>query len=246
MAISLIGSTGGAGATNGGTLTRTIPVTVLSGDIVVVCACQGTAVTGAFTVTSSSGGALTQALSSVFQSSNVKLGVFYIVSSGQSLTQVLTSGTGGSSDTTNSVVMVFRGVSTAAALDGVTGTTSNGSGTTPDSPSITPGSGSTSAVLPFAVVSAFGASIQDTAVTQPTSWALTGNGNATDNRPSTVCAAWITYQSTAAFNPGAWSGLTSATWVSATVLLRPEMDFGWSMIPIYDPPDYRNYEVVGY
>lgn len=244
MAISLIGSTGGAGAINGGTLTRTIPVTVLSGDLVLVCAGQGTAVTGAFSVTSSSGGPFTQILSSVYQSGNIKIGAWYQISSGQSLTQVVTSGTGGSSDTTNSVVMVFRGVSSATPVD-VTGTVSSGSGTTPDSPSITPGGGSTNAVLPYAAISAFVAGTQDAAVTEPTGWAQTGNSNATDNRPSTVAAAWITYGSTAAFNPPAWSGLTSVGWVAISVLLRPEMDFGWEM-KMTEPLDNRNYEIVGY
>lgn len=245
MAVVLVGSTGGSGATNGGTLTRTIPVTVQSNDVVVAVACQGTSVTGAFAVTSSSGGAFTQALSSVFQSSNVKMGIWWIQSSGQSLTQVVTSGTGGSSDTTNSVVMVFRNVSTGAPLDGVTGTTSNGSGTTPDSPSITPGGTAANGVLPYMVISAFAASVQDTTVTQPTSWALAGNANATDNRPSTCCAATVTIQSTAAFDPGAWSGLTSATWVSGTVLLRPDFDLGWELKP-HDGSDYRKHNVIGY
>lgn len=249
MAITLIGSTGGAGAINGGTLTTTIPVTVLSNDVVVAACCQGTAVTGLFGVTSSSGGPFTQALSSVFASTSalVKLGVWWIQSSGQSLTQVVTSGTGGSSDTTNCVVMVFRNVSTAAPLDGVTGTTSNGAGTTPDSPSITPGGLSANGVLPYMVISAFAAGIQDATVTQPTSWALSGNCNATDNRPSTVCAATVTIVSTAAFDPAAWSGLTSASWASATVLLRPDIDFGWKLEP-HNVPDYSRYYdgIVGY
>lgn len=247
MAIVLVGSTGGAGATNGGTLTRTIPVTVLSNDVVVAVCCQGTAVTGAFGVASSSGGAFTQALSSVFASTNglVKFGIWWKQSTGQSLTQVVTSGTGGSSDTTNCVVMVFRNVSTGAPLDGITGTTTNGAGTTPDSPGITPGGGSTSGVLPYVAISAFCAAVQDTAVTEPSGWTQTGNSNATDNRPSTCAAAIITVQSTATFNPGAWSGLTSASWASGSVLLRPDIDFGWEMKPT-NFPDYKGFEIVGY
>lgn len=245
MAISLVGSTGGAGAANGGTLTQTIPVTVLSGDMVVVAACLGSSLTGAFTVSSSSGGAFTQALSSVFQSSSIRLGVFYQRSSGQALTQVVTSGTGASSDTTSAVIMVFRGVSTSV---NPTAQTSNGSGTTPDSPSITPAGGSSAGVLPYAAITTFAAMIQDATVTQPSSWALTGNSNATDNWPSTVCAAWLTYNSTAALDPAAWSGLTTATWVSASILLTPTFVPGAGVETAF-PADhllFPPYQTIGY
>ncbi len=211
MAISFLGSSAGAGNTNGGNATITLP-TNLASDVVYVFATIGSSRTPTITATTSVGAETFTSVMTQLDSSSVHFTVLRRVLTAPR-TQAIITGTGNSSDTTTGVAYVFRNANTLTPED-VTITSTNGSGTTPDSPSITVSS------CGDAIITCFGAGISDTTVTQPSSFLNTGNGDASDNWPSTTWASWITYNSTAAINPAAWAALTSATWISATVAVR--------------------------
>lgn len=212
MAISFLGSSTGAGAINGGNATITLPSNQGS-DVVYVFATIGSSRTPTITVTTSVGAETFTPVMTQIDSSSVHFNVLRRVLTA-ARTQAIITGTGNSSDTATGVAYVFRGANTLSPED-ATITSTTGSGTTPDSPSITVNS------CGDAIITCFGAGISDTAVTQPSSFLTTGNGDASDNWPSTTWAARIAYASTAAINPAAWSGLTSATWISATVAVQP-------------------------
>lgn len=211
MAISFLGSSTGAGAINGNNATITLPTNQLA-DVVYVFATIGSSRTPTITVRTSVGAAETFTPIITVDSSSVHFSVQrWIIASPR--TQAIVVGTGNSSDTATGVAYVFRNVNMLTPED-VTPTSTTGSGTTPDSPSITVGNSGD------AIITCFGAGVSDTAVTAPSSFLNTGNGNASDNWPSTTWASWITYNSTAPIDPAAWAGLTSATWIAATVAVE--------------------------
>lgn len=215
-AISLAGSTGG-GAINGGNVTLTYPAgSNAVGNVAICTVTLGTSRAQVLAVASSSGAAYSQIVSTI-QSSNVRFGVFrrIILSTGE--TQATITGTGGSTDATSTVIHLFAAVDKTTPED-VTATSTNGSGTTPDSPSITVASSGD------AIISAIGIGLVSVP-TAPSSFLNTAIGSATDTHPATSAAAWITNASTAAFNPAAWAS-TTATWISATIALRREYDIG--------------------
>lgn len=241
MAISFVGSsTWEATANNGGNVSVTLS-SLVAGDYIVATVGIGSSRTPSITVTSSStSAAYTSLLGVTLKSSSMSFGVF-----GKLLTAADTTvqsfGTGASSDSTVMTVMAFRGVDPTNPIDATT-TSTTGSGTTPDSPSITV------ATSNCAIISAVNAQVTDTAVTAPTSFANQIDINANDNWDATCGMAWITNDSTSAFNPTSWTGFTSATWGSATVALRPFIPtFTWQdMAGFTQIPDYRIVEVSGY
>lgn len=223
MAISFLGSSTGGGATNGGNVTLTLPSSTGNGDVVIaICAIGSSRAAPTLTVTTSVGAETFTQIVTTIRTSNCHFGVFRRVLTA-ARTQAIFTGTANTSDTTAGVAFVYRGVDNTTPED-VAATSTNGSGTTPDSPSITVASSVTG------IITCFGAQINDTAVTAPSSFLNTANATANDNWDATIGAAWITYSSTTAINPGAWSGLTSATWASATIALR-QSTAGFSVQP---------------
>lgn len=211
MAISFLGSSTGAGATNGNNATITLPTNQI-GDVAYVFATIGSSRTPTLTVSTSVGAETFTSVLNQIDSSDVHFGVFRRILTAPR-TQAIITGTGNSSDTTTGVAYVFRNVNMLTPED-VPPTSATGSGTTPDSPSITV------QVSGDAIITCFAGGVSDTAVTAPSSFLNVGNGNASDNQPSTTWAAWITYNSSAPIDPAAWSGLTSATWIAATVAVE--------------------------
>lgn len=222
MAISFVGSSE-QGVGNGGNATINFsPVSV--GDYVLLAATLGTTRTTGMAVTSSSGGAVYTTVLSTITSSFARFAMFRHIVASTGETTVTITGTAGASDSLAAVAMVFSGVDPTTPED-ATATSTTGSGTTPDSPSITVAS------CGCAIISAFGAQVTDATVTQPTSFINPVVINNNDTIDATTGQAWLTYNSTAPFNPTSWTGLTSATWIAATVALRP-------FIPPYTYQDY--------
>lgn len=216
--ISFVNSTGG-GAINGGNVTLTYPAGVGPGDCSIVTVTLGTSKTTTLSVTSSSGAAsFYSQIVTTIQSSFVRFGVFRrIIASSAELSCIVT-GSGGSTDATSAVIHVFENVDRTTPED-VTATSTNGGSTTPDSPSITVAS------CGCAIISAVGIGIVS-APTAPSSFVNSQVATGSDTHPITSAAAWITNNSTAAFNPTTWTS-TSATWASATIALRRAYDQGF-------------------
>ena len=209
--ISFVNSTGG-GALNGANVTLTYPAGVGVGDVSVVTVTLGTSKASTLSVTSSSGAAsFYSQIVSTIQSSNVRFGVFRRVIASSAELSCIVTGTGGSTDSTTAVLQAFDFVERTTPED-VTATSTNGSGTTPDSPSITVAS------CGCAIISAVGIGIVS-APTAPSSFLNSVVATGNDTNKATSAMAWITNASTAAFNPTTWTS-TSATWISATVALR--------------------------
>lgn len=225
MAISFIGSTGGS-AINGGNVTLTLPGTYKAGDVAIVNITLGTSKATTMSVASSSGGAYDQIVSTI-TSSLVRFAVFAeTIPSTGALTQAVITGTGGSTDATAAVVHIFRGCELSSVASGqidgqdVAATSTTGATANPDSPSITVASCS------CVVITSVGFGIIN-ALTAATSWlnATTAVGN--DTNPANAAQAWITNVSTSALNPVQWTSTGVAdTWCSATIALKPSIDYG--------------------
>lgn len=219
MAISFVGSTAG-GAVNGGNVTLTLPGTFKPGDVAYVTATLGTSRTTSPTVRSSSGGTsstnFTELITSV-NSSYCRFSVFRLsITSTATQTQAVVIGTANSTDATAGAVLILRGAENSSPED-VTSTSTTGASANADSPSITVVSCSD------AIISAIG--IQFVSIpTAPSSFLNAATANANDTIDATAGIAWITNATTAAFNPTAWTS-TSASWCSATVAVRPSIDY---------------------
>lgn len=238
MAITFVGSSE-QGVINGGNATLNFsPVSV--GDYVLLAVTLGTSRTTGMAVTSSSGAAIYTTVVSTVTSSFARFAMFRNIVTSTGETTVSVTGTGGTSDALAAVVMVFSGVDPTTPED-VTATSTTGSGTTPDSPSITVAS------CGCAIISAFGAQVSDTAVTAPSSFLNQTNVNANDTIDATTGQAWLTFNSTSPVNPTSWSNLTSATWISATVALRPFIPpFTWLTMAPWAEPDLQRTDILGY
>lgn len=212
MAVSFVATVSNSTG-NGNTPTLTLPtsVTMDPGDYVLVAY----AVTRTLTMNVASSNSTT-AYTQIFPT--VSNGNLFFSAWGRVMpdpieTQAICLGTGNAQDVTVAVATVFRGVDQSTPLD-VTATSTIGTGTTPDSPSITPVSSNN------AYVSCVGSLVSDATVTAPSSFLNQVNINAADTRAATAAMAWLTFVSTSAFNPGSWTNFTSAAWGSGTVALR--------------------------
>lgn len=238
MAIAFVGSSA-QGVTNGGNATITFSP-VSSGNYILVAATLGTTRTTGMVISGSAAGLTYTTILSTITSSFARFAMFRRLAASTTETTVSITGTGGTSDSLAAVAMVFSGVDPTTPED-ATVTSTTGSGTTPDSPSITVES------CGCAIISAFGAQISDTTVTAPSSFLNQTNINANDTIDATTGQAWLTYNSTAPINPTAWSNLTTATWISATVALRPFVPpFVWQDYSPNFPDFYRTTELTGY
>lgn len=217
-AIAFVNSTGG-GAINGNNVTLTYPAGVGPGDVAVVTVTHGTSKASTLSVTSSSGAAsfYTQIVTTIV-SSFARFGVFRRVIVSSAELSCIVTGTGGSTDSTATVIHVFENVDRTTPED-VTATSTTGNGTTPDSPSITVGS------CGCAIISAIGLQFIS-APTAPSSFLNSQVATGNDTLDATAAAAWITNTTTAAFNPTNWTS-TSAAWCSATIALRRAYDQGF-------------------
>jgi len=241
MAITFVGATSG-GAINGGDATITLPGTYSAGDYSIVGVTLATSKAATLSVTSSSGDAYTQIVTTI-DTSNTVFGVFrrLIVSTGE--TQITVTGTAGASDTTTGIVMIFDGVHPYTPED-VTPTSTNGASATPDSPSITVVSCSD------VIITAVGFGTTLTAVnppTPPSSFLNPTTANSTDTNSAKSGMAWITNATTAAFNPAAWTSTASVTWASATIALRPNSttSLAWN-VSFEFPTDLTRIIPIGY
>lgn len=234
------------GAINGGSVTLTFTSSALPNDLVLAFVTIGTSRSPTMGVASSDGAAMTLSLSSIQNSSNVQFGIFHrIIPAGATQAQIIASGTGGSTDSITCVGYILRNSSTAPYDATVTSTT--GSGTTPDSPSITPSGNSQG--MPLIAITAFGAGVNDVTVTPPSSWSAANIFGATDTHPSTTGVSQITYNSSAALNPASWSNLTSATWIAATLLVKSDFNAGAGIEVDSNPEDHvlwNRPEIVSY
>lgn len=211
MAISFVGATSNSTA-NGNTVTLTLPSTLMAaGDCVIVAYSVPRAITMGVTSSSTSTG-YTEIVSTV-TSGNLRFAVYRrIVPTAE--TNAICTGTGNAQDANAAVALIFRGVDQSTPED-ATATSTLGSGTTPDSPSIT------IVTSNAAIISAVGSLTADATVTAPSSFLNQTDANASDTRSVTTAQAWLTSASTSSFDPGSWSNFTSAAWCSATIALRP-------------------------
>lgn len=243
MAIIFDGSATGT-ANNGGNATITIPSAArIAGECCIVAVTLGTSrATPTLSVTTSSGAAYTTIVSRV-DSSNAHFGVFRRLLASTGETTITVTGTGNSSDSTTGVLYTFEGVDQTTPED-ATPTSTSGSGTSPDSPSITVES-------PYcAIISAVGAQLVAT-LTVPSSptgfiWQSSVSVNANDNWDSTTGLVWGINGSTSAFNPGAWTSSASASWASATIALRPATPTLLMWPELSMPSELARVEIVGY
>lgn len=247
MAITFVGSSvAEASATNGGTATITLGSALEIDDVAIVAVTLGTSRTisaaSSLTVTTSDGTAYTQIVPTV-TSSFAKFSVWRLVLSSSQIGQAVCPGTGASSDSNAAVALTFRGVRSSAPED-VSPTSTSGTLSQPDSPSITVASSDD------AVITAVGQQVNDTTVTAPSSFLNQIDINANDTWDATTGMAWITLASTSAFNPAAWSNFSIGTgWASATVALKAaeQLVFTWQDYGLgFELPDFRSYEIVGY
>jgi hypothetical protein len=209
MTANFVSSVSGS-AVNGGSVTLTFGAANV-GDVVYVAYATTTLKT--MVVTSSSGGAYTTLLTTGNGTGSVlSFGVHRFVQPSPVSLQALCSGTGTVTDATAAVGMIFRFASTGTPED-VTTTSTNGTSTTPDSPSITP------ATVDDIILTLFGI-FNNTQGTAPSSFRNSIQASTTDTRSCGCGMAWLTNGSTSAFNPASWTGFTSATWCSATVAIR--------------------------
>lgn len=203
------------GVANGGNPTLTFASTsVQAGDVVVVAYAVPRTLT--MNVTSSSTGtAYTQCVTTL-TNGNLNFSVWYRVI-GASEVQAICTGTGNAQDGDTAVGFAFRGVDTTNPLD-VTATSTTGTGTTPQSPAITPAT-----PLNNIVISAVGSLVSDTTVTAPSSWLNQTDVDAVDTRSTTTGMCWLSYSSTTALTPASWTNFTSAAWASATIALKEQI-----------------------
>ena len=222
MAISWVANAEGS-AINGGDITITLPTSSMQeGDVVIV---TNTVPINSFvfSVTSSSTGTGYTQIVPTVETSLMSFGVFRRIMGATVDTQVRCLGSAVLADGDTAVVQIFRGVDQTTPED-VTPTSTTGSGTTPNSPSITVANAN------CAILTCVGANENDTAVTAPSSFLNQVDINANDTDPTTSAMAWITHTSTSAFDPASWTSFLSSPWCSATVALRPATDtpYGWA------------------
>jgi len=222
MTAQFISTTSGS-AINGGSVTLTFAA-ALPGDVMVVAYATTTLKTMAVTSSSGTGLYTTLLTTGNGTGSVLSFGVHRWVQPSPVSLQALCSGTGTATDATAAVGIQFRFVSTGTPED-ATLTSTNGTSTTPDSPSITP------ATIDDAVLTLFGM-FNNTQGTAPSSFKNSIQASTTDTRSCGCGLAWITLPSTAAFNPASWTGFTSGTWCSATVALRSA--YTWLMTDKFD------------
>lgn len=244
MAIAFEGSVSGS-ATNGGTVTLTIPssAAVANNTVIVVHTINSTRTftSTTWTVTSSTGINYTEIQTPVGQTGWIKFNVGrrIMTSTGEVTLTVL--GSGQLTDTTAGLALIFSGVSTSTPED-TTPTSTIGLTANPDSPSIT-------TVTANAGVVIYGSIGNSTILTAPTSFLNLVRTNVNDTNPVAAAMAWITIASTGAFNPAAFTGgLTSTGWVSGTLALRPDAGLIWQDL-IDFPENHRLFggrEMVGY
>ena len=211
MAITFVASVEGS-ATNGGNVTLTLPSSIMViNDVVVVSG--GVPQTGVSVGTQSSFG-YTELIQ--FNSSgSYRFVVDRKIMGNPVDTQVVCLGTAASSDGISYVAQILRGVDRITPED-ATITSTSGTGTTPDSPSIT-------TVTDGAfVLSCVGSNVSDITVTAPSGYSNQVDVNANDTRNSTVGMATILKSSNGAEDPPSWTGFTTGVWCSASVALRPE------------------------
>lgn len=216
MALSFAG-TGENSAINGGTVTITFSASacVTGNYVVVTYATPVTPGTGMSVRSSVVGDTFTQILATTASTVNAVVMSIWAKKLGTPATvQAVCTGTGNSSDGDTAVGIILADDGKNPQLDTAV-TVQTGSGTTPDSPSITVVTSND------IVMSCVAAAISDTTVTAPTSFTNQADINASDTRSTTTGMAIITLNSTSAFDPGTWTNFTSAGWVGATVAIRP-------------------------
>lgn len=239
MAISFQGSAT-ASSTNGLSVNLTLPSSAIAVGNWVVVTSVVTRTGSAQAVASSSGIAYTQIVApvgSTAATASISVWQRTIASTGE--VTVTCSGTGNGQDVTLAAAYIFQDSNGSAFT--ATSNSTTGSGTTPDSPSVIASNSSD------IIISAFGAGISDTAVTAPSSYLNAISTVGADTRSGTVAAAWVTAGASGAFNPTAWSGLTSASWVAVTVGITANSPFTW-FAPSHPemPVGYSHVDIVGY
>ncbi len=215
MAISFAGNTAGS-AINGGTVTLTISATAaVAGNYVVVTYCTaGTAVTHSVRSSIGAGDPYTQIMATSSSSAGTLLmSIWARKLSSTPIVQAVCIGSAGSTSVTCAALMSFVDTSLNPQLDTAVVST-RGSGTTPDSPSLTVTASNDMCI------SCVSAGIQDTTITSPTSFLNQTSTANIDTSVATVAMANLTLASTAAINPASWTGFTTSVWVSATVAIR--------------------------
>jgi hypothetical protein len=202
MAITRIGEAE-ASAIDDGELSVTLP-SMEQNDIVVVMYFEGTSnitmTTTGYTITSLSG--------------NAKIAWKRMGASPDATIEISTGNSSGN-NASAAVAIIFRGVDTTTAMDATVTTSFGFAGSAADSPSIT------TVTDGAAVISAFGRSIFDTAITAPSGYGDQVDASADDTADAAAAMAWVIKASHGAENPGAWTADTSNVYQAATMALRP-------------------------
>ena len=207
MAITFVGS-GDAATINGGDPTITLP-SMLQDDLVVVVAgdSQQLATVGFTTA------GYTTFISGLQHSGSGPIlwaGYKFMGASPDASVQV--SNNSGSTHSCSAVALVFRGVDLTTPLDATT-TTTDGTSTNPDSPSITTVNGGV-------VMSAFTSEVLDASVTMPSGYSDQIDESADDNNDIVTGAAWKAVGAATAEDPASWTNVSSGAWIAISIALR--------------------------
>src|SRR6478736_2981957 len=207
MAISLVGSAEGSKTTSG-TYTINLPGGTTTDDLVLVVV--GTS--ALYTTPSINTSGYTNAVS--YNSGAGKIEAFYKKMGGTpDSTVVINQSDFVGTYLSCAEVFVFRGVDTTTPID-ATATTTSGSSTTPDSPSIT------TATNGSAVISAVQSNVNDASVTAPSGYGDQGDIGATGSASSTTAVAWKIVTAAGAEDPPSWTNFDSSSWAAVTIALR--------------------------
>lgn len=216
MAISWVGDARQA-AVDGGNITVDISlIGIVSGDVVVVCL-GGASNDGTIKPVISTSGytLLVDGLKSGTAPATY-LTVAYKVQGVTPDTSVSVTGDGNASDAAAAIALVFRGVDNTTVSD-QTPTTTTGSSTNPDAPSIT------TVTNNAAVVACAASRVNDVSITGPSGYSNAQQRNGNDTNPITVGVAWKAITPPGAENPPSWTAWNTGEWSAASIVLRPAL-----------------------
>jgi hypothetical protein len=211
MAIALRGTPTSGTAINGGDITLSMPAGLAQGDVVIV----GYFMNGAASNTTSSsgwtridGGPGTN-----------RLKVFMKVIGSSPDANIVLTGSGSAADSSTACAIAFSGVSNTVPLGFVAVTTATATSTNPDCPSITPR-------VPGSVSIAYaGTSVVDvTGTAAPAGYSNFTQNSSSDTLSTSSYISWKSgLTSGTAEDPAVYSGVTSALWEAATIVLSPDI-----------------------
>jgi hypothetical protein len=130
-------------------------------------------------------------------------------------TSVTVTGSGNANHGTAAIAFVFRGVCPVTPED-ATATTTTGSSTNPDPPSIT------TVTDNAAVIAGANSTANDTSITAPSGYGSQFDIVGDDTNDITIGLSWKAVAAAGAENPAAWTGWSTGGWRSFSIALRAD------------------------